>query len=123
MLLRSPKWQLTPVDLGTGEGATFSVSVGWWWEEDDNNFSMYVLLLAVLGLCCCMGLSLVTLCRFLIAVASFVAKHGCVSSAVVACRSSCLVARGIFLDQGSHPYLLHWQVDSQTLDHLRSPRR
>ena len=54
MPLCNPKWQVTPVDLGTGEGATFSVHVGWWWKEDDNNFSMYFLLLAVLGLCCCM---------------------------------------------------------------------
>ena len=51
MLLSNPKWQLTPVDLGTGEGATFSVHVSWWWEEFDN-FSIYFLLLSVLGLCC-----------------------------------------------------------------------
>ena len=33
-------------------------------------------------------------------------------SIVVAHRFSCSVASGIFLDQGSNPCLLHWQVDS-----------
>ena len=31
---------------------------------------------------------------------------------VVAHRLSCSEACGIFPDQGLHPYLLHWQVDS-----------
>lgn len=31
------------------------------------------------------------------------------------------VARGVLLDQGSHVYPLHWQVDSQSLDHQKSP--
>ena len=34
---------------------------------------------------------------------------------------SCFAARGIFLDQGSNPYLLHWQVDSLSLNHQGSP--
>ena len=33
-------------------------------------------------------------------------------SAVRAHGLSCFTARGIFLDQGSNPCLLHWQVDS-----------
>ena len=32
-------------------------------------------------------------------------------------RPSCLIACSILLDQGSNQCLLHWQVDSQPLDH------
>ena len=32
------------------------------------------------------------------------------------------VAYGIFLDQVSNPCPLHWQADSQPLDHQGSPR-
>ena len=35
---------------------------------------------------------------------------------------SCSSACGIFLDQGSNPCLLHWQVDSLPLSHQGSPR-
>ena len=34
----------------------------------------------------------------------------------------CSVACGIFLDQGSNPCLLHWQVDSLPLSHQGRPR-
>ena len=34
---------------------------------------------------------------------------------------SCSAACGIFLDQGSNPCPLHWQVDSQPLRHQGSP--
>ena len=37
------------------------------------------------------------------------------------CQLSFCVARGIFLDQGSNPCLLHWQVDSLPLSHQGSP--
>ena len=36
---------------------------------------------------------------------------------------SCVGAGGIFLDQGSNPCALHWQADSQPLDHQGRPRR
>lgn len=36
-------------------------------------------------------------------------------------QSSCSVACGIVPDQGSNVCLLHWQMDSQPLDHQRSP--
>ena len=42
-------------------------------------------------------------------------------SAVVAPKLSCSGACGISLDQGSNPCLLHWQTDSQPLDHQGSP--
>ena len=42
-------------------------------------------------------------------------------SVVVAHGLSCSVACGIFLDQGSKPYPLHWQADSQPLRHQGSP--
>ena len=42
-------------------------------------------------------------------------------SIVVAHGLSCSTAGGIFLDQGSNPCLLHWQVDSQPLDHQGNP--
>ena len=37
-------------------------------------------------------------------------------------RLCCSVACGIFLDQGLKLCLLHWQADSQPLDHQGSPR-
>ena len=42
-------------------------------------------------------------------------------SAAVAHGVCCSTARGIFLDQGSNPCLLHWQVDSSPLSHHGSP--
>ena len=39
----------------------------------------------------------------------------------VAHAFSCSMPCGIFLDQGSHPHLLHWQVDSLPLSHQQSP--
>ena len=42
-------------------------------------------------------------------------------SAVVVHRLSCSKACGIFPDQGSNPSPLHWQADSQPLDHQGSP--
>ena len=41
------------------------------------------------------------------------------ASVVVA--HSCSVACGIFLDRGSNPQPLHWQLDSKPLDHHKSP--
>ena len=43
------------------------------------------------------------------------------SSVVVAHGFSCSVACGIFPDQGSNPFPLHWQADSQPLHHQGSP--
>ena len=42
-------------------------------------------------------------------------------SVIVAHGPSCLAACGIFPDQGSNPYPLHWQADSQPLCHQGSP--
>ena len=42
-------------------------------------------------------------------------------SATVTHRPGCSVARGIFLDQGSNPALLHWQVDALPLSHQECP--
>ena len=42
-------------------------------------------------------------------------------SIVVAHRLSCSVAFGVFLDQGSNLYLLHWQVDSLPCSHQGTP--
>ena len=38
-------------------------------------------------------------------------------SVVVAYGLSCSAACGIFLDEGSNPHLLRWQVDSLSLSH------
>ena len=46
-------------------------------------------------------------------VASLVAE----ASVVEAHELSCSSARGIFPDKGEDPHPLHWQADSQTLDH------
>ena len=43
------------------------------------------------------------------------------TSVIGACRLSCSVACGIFLDQGSNPCPLHWQVASYPLYHQGSP--
>ena len=52
--------------------------------------------------------------RRLIYVISPVAEHGfqSLSSRVVVCGLSCPTACGVFLDQGSNPCPLHWQMDS-----------
>ena len=86
--------------------------------------------LAVLGLCYYVGFSLVTgfslvaVCGLLLAVASLVAEHGlegALATVVGAHGLSCSTACGSFLDQGSNPCLLHWQVDSLPLSHQGSP--
>ena len=53
-------------------------------------------------------------CRLLISVASLVRSMAlrCMGSVVVAHTLSCLVACGIFPDQGSNLCPLHWQADS-----------
>ena len=67
--------------------------------------------------------SLVAVHGLLRAVASLVAEHSleCAVSAAVAYRLSCPAACGIFPDQRLNPCLLHWQADSQPLDHQGSP--
>ena len=67
--------------------------------------------------------SLVALCGLPTVVASPAAEHGlqgAQASVVVAHRLSCSTACKIFLDQGSSPCPLHWQVDSYPLYHQRS---
>ena len=94
-------------------------------------FSNYLLLVA-LGLCCCVralsscseqGLLFVAAPQFLIAVVSHGrAWAGTLASVVVAHGLSCSTACGIFLDQGSNPCTLRWQVDSCPLCHQGSPQ-
>ena len=43
-------------------------------------------------------------------------------SVIVAHGPSCSAACGIFPDQGSNPYHLHWQAESQPLRHQGSPK-
>ena len=109
----------------------------------------FILFLAAQGLCCCMGFSLVaesgghslgavllSSFRLLTAVALSLRSAGSRhvrASVVAACelstggsqglepRLSSSAACGIFLDQGSNPCLLHWQVDSLPLSHQGSP--
>ena len=57
------------------------------------------------------GCSLAVGVQASVAVASLVAEHGL----------NCSTACGIFPDQGLNPCLLHWQVDSLSLSHLRIP--
>ena len=74
-------------------------------------------------------------CEDFIAVASLVSDDGLYSmrasvavaqeiqstgSIAVANRLSCSTACGIFLDQGSNPCLLNWQVDSLPMTHQGS---
>ena len=64
------------------------------------------------------GLYLVAVYELLIAVASLVTEHQLrVQASVVTVHGlTCPKACGIFPDQGSNPYALHWQVDSYPLD-------
>ena len=95
------------------------------------------------GLLCCLGFSLVAasgayslMLGLLIAVASLVFEQSLqgaqasvvtapglqsTGSVAVAHGLSCSAARGIFPDQGSNPYLLHWQVDSSPLSQAAKP--
>ena len=97
--------------------------------------SIIYLCLAVLSLCCCASFSLVSLVaaagdyslvvvhRLLITVASLFLEHGLLGtgSVVMAHEISCSAACGIFPDQRSNPWLLHWQGDSLPLSHQGSP--
>ena len=77
------------------------------------------LILAVLGLCCCMGFCLLAAnggCAVVVTQVSHCSGISCwgsqeAGSVLVAGRLSCSSVCGIFLDQGSNPCLLHWQVD------------
>ena len=68
-------------------------------------------------------------CRLLSPVASLVAQAPGAQASVAVARGrgsgnawlSCPGACGIFLDQEPNLYPLHWQVDSQPLDHQGSP--
>ena len=79
----------------------------------------------MLGLCCCVGLSLVAVCGLLIVMASLAAAPRLLStgSVVVAHGLSCSRACGIFLDQRLNRHLLRWQSDSLPLSHLGSPHQ
>ena len=80
------------------------------------NYLFIYLFLAALGLHCCVQASHwggFSCCR--------AQALGCTGSVGVAHDLSCSVARGIFPDQESNPCSLHWQADSQPLDHQGSP--
>ena len=100
----------------------------------------------MLGLCCCVGFSLVVASRgyspvavrgLLITVPSLVAEHGLegvwasvfvahglmrMASGLSSCDAGCSCSRagGIFQDQGLNPCLLRWQVNSLPLSHEES---
>ena len=64
--------------------------------------------------------------RFLIAVAFLVVEHGLqgtLASVTVVHWLSGPSACGIFLDQGSNPSPLYWQVDFQPLEVLNLPTK
>ena len=95
-----------------------------------SHFWLHWLFLAACGLSLAVesrGFSLVVVCRFLTAVASFIVKHGLEGASpsavaahwflsagpvVVAHGLSCLTACGIFLDQRGNCRPLHCKVDS-----------
>ena len=79
------------------------------------------LLLLRLSLVVSRGYFLVVVCGLLIAVASLVSEHRLQSTgSIVVAQELCFQTCGIFLDQGSNPSPLHWQADSQPLDHQGS---
>ena len=59
------------------------------------------------------GLLFVVVLRLPVVLASLVAEAPVVAAHELTCSSAC----GIFLDQGLDPHPLHWQADSQPLDH------
>ena len=67
--------------------------------------------------------SLAAMCRLPLVVASPCRTWalGLMGSVIVAHGLSCSTACGLFLDQGSNPHPLHWQVDSHPLYHHISP--
>ena len=69
------------------------------------------------------GYSLADIHRLLIAVAPAVAEHRLQSagSEVPTHGLGCPKTCGILPDQGSNPHSLHWQLDSQPLDHQENP--
>ena len=89
-------------------------------------YYLFYLFLTLLGLCCCVGLSLVgprrsyclvAVCGLLLAAASrcraCALEHQLSSCGTqVHVPQDCPVACGIFLEQGLNLSLLHWQVDS-----------
>ena len=84
--------------------------------------AVWGLSLVVASRCC----SPVAVWGLLIAVASLVEERGLLSTqasvaAVETHGPSCPEACGIFLDQGSNPCPLRWQMGSQPLDHQGSP--
>ena len=103
------------------------------------SFCFIILFLAVLGLCCCTWTSCSKRScspaverRLLSALVSLGFGAGSrvqgpqqlqhEGSAVVAHGLSCSEACGIFPGQGLNSCPLHWQADSQALDHKGSPR-
>ena len=81
------------------------------------------LFLATLGLCCCVRTfsSCDEQLYFLDAMRGRLVAPGSWVSVVAAHGLSCPKACGIFLDKGLNPCSLHWQADSQPLDHQTSP--
>ena len=98
------------------------------------------LFLAAVGLCCCVwAFSSCSKQRLLSSCAAWTSCSGGFSccraqaleslfqqlqhagSVVVVCGLSCPLACGIFPDQGQNLCPLHWQVDSEPLDHQGSP--
>ena len=83
------------------------------------------LLPGLLSSCGEWGCSPVVARGLLRAAASPAADHrlqGTRPAIVVARRLGCSLVFGIFPDQGSNPWLLHWQVDALPLSHQGSPR-
>lgn len=70
------------------------------------------------------GYSPAPVCGLLLVVVSLAVEHGLQStgSVVVGLRFSCPEACGIFPNQGWKLCPLHWQVDSLSLSHQRSPQ-
>ena len=71
------------------------------------------------------GCSLVVVHGLLIALACLAAEHrlkGTEALVVVPHGFNCPVAYGVFLDQGSNLCFLHWQVDSEPLEHQDNPK-
>ena len=103
-------------------------------KKKKKSFIYLCIFMAALGLCCCTQVFSSCSEPELLSSCSTQAPHcsdfSCCgawaldahASVVVACRLSCPVACGIFPDQGSNSYPLHWQADSSPLSHQGSSR-
>ena len=138
MVVFASDYKLVDLDLLWSRTVFFFFFFFSWWARHNWCFfsqKYFYLFLAVLGLRCCVGVSLVAVkplaplhcgtqafhCWGFCGMAWAVGHMDFTGSIAGIHRPSCFTACGIFLVQGSNPCLLHWQANSLPLSHQGSP--